>query len=60
VIDGENNVIGVSPARKVNFNKGSTGRSAWDVPMVKSPGLYRVDVTVDGRPYWRGFFRVNP
>jgi hypothetical protein len=60
VIDADNNVIGVSPGRKVNINKGSTLRSSWDVPMVKAPGFYRVDVTVDGRPYWRGFFRVNP
>jgi hypothetical protein len=60
VIDAENNVIGASPPRKVNFNKGSAVRSAWDVPMVKAPGLYRIDVTVDGRPYWRAFFRVNP
>ena len=50
VIDAENEVIGGSPPRKVNFNKGSTVRSSWDVPMVKAPGLYRVDVTVDGRP----------
>jgi hypothetical protein len=60
VIDAENNVIGASPPRKVNFNKGSTARSSWDVPIVKAPGLYRVDVTLDGRPYWRAFFRVNP
>jgi hypothetical protein len=60
VFDAGNNVIGTSPPRKVNFNKGSTVRSSWDVPMVKAPGLYRIDVTVDGRPYWRAFFRVNP
>jgi hypothetical protein len=60
VVDAENNVIGVSPPRKINVNKGSTLTSTWDVPMVKAPGNYRVDATVDGRPYWRAFFRVNP
>jgi hypothetical protein len=60
VVDAENNVIGVSPARKINVNKGSTLTSTWDVPMIKAPGHYRVEVTVDGRPYWRAFFRVNP
>ena len=33
--------------------------SHWQVPMPTKPGVYRVDVTLDGTAHWRGFFRVT-
>jgi hypothetical protein len=44
----------------MDARKGQALRSTWEMPMVKQPGMYRVDVTVEGRTYWRGFVRINP
>jgi hypothetical protein len=60
VLDSENKIIGVSQPRKVNFDKGNVARSSWDLPMLATPGVYRVDLAVDARTLWRGFFRINP
>ena len=60
LIDSENRIIATSQPRKVNFNKGDFSRTSWEMPMLTSAGDYRVDVSVDARTFWRGFFRVNP
>ncbi len=60
VIDAENKIVAMSQPRKVNFNKGDFARSSWDLPMLKVPGIYRVEVAVDALTFWRGFFQINP
>ena len=60
VLDSDNKIIATSQPRKINFNKGDVARSSWDLPMLQAPGIYRVDLAVDARTLWRGFFRVNP
>jgi hypothetical protein len=47
-------------ARKINLNKGGFARMSWEFPVPKTAGVYRADLTVDARPYWRGFVRINP
>jgi hypothetical protein len=58
--DSLNRLLGASAPQKMDAKKGQAVRSTWEMPMVKQPGMYRVDVTVDGRTYWRGFVRISP
>ena len=60
VYDADNKAVASSEPNKIDINKGTYGQSFWQVPMLKVPGLYRVDVALDTRTLWRGFFRVNP
>jgi hypothetical protein len=60
VYDVDNNAVAASEPRKVDFNKGAYAQSFWQMPMLKQPGLYRVDVALDARILWRGFLRVSP
>lgn len=60
VYDVDNNAVASSEPRKVDFNKGAYAQSFWQMPMLKQPGLYRVDVALDARTLWRGFLRVSP
>lgn len=60
VFDAENTLVAASQPRKVSYNSGSYTRSSWEVPMLREPGTYRVDVLIDANTYWRGFLRINP
>jgi hypothetical protein len=60
VFDPENRIVATSEARKINVNKGSFARMSWEFPVPKTAGVYRADLTVDARTYWRGFVRINP
>jgi hypothetical protein len=60
VFDADNKIVAASEPRRVNFRKADYVRSAWELPILQTPGTYRVDVLIDTRTYWRGFLRVNP
>lgn len=60
VMDAEGRIVGTSPPRKINLNKGSYVQWLWDLPMVKQAGIYRFEVVVGTDTYWRAFLTVNP
>jgi hypothetical protein len=61
VYDSENRLRVESPAKKANFDANSPLTSTWNLPVnALPPDTYRVDVTLDGVPAWRSYFRVTP
>jgi S1-C subfamily serine protease len=60
IYDDENRVVGQSKAKNVNLRAGNTVLTDFTMSVPSEPGVYRADVLVDGRPAWRGFFRVVP
>lgn len=60
VHDGDNRLIVESKPKKSDLRKGNLTLSTWTLPMLPSPGTYRTDVLLDGRPIWRGYVRIHP
>lgn len=60
LINADNKLISESKPREVSLAPGKYVTTTWDVPIGSMPpGIYRVDVMLDGKPAWRDFFRVT-
>ena len=59
LFDSENRPLGESKPKKSDLKRGGMIFASWQVPMPTKPGVYRVDITLDGTALWRGFFRVT-
>ena len=59
LFDSENRPLGESKPKKSDLKRGEMVFANWQVSMPTTPGVYRVDVTLDGAALWRGFFRVT-
>jgi S1-C subfamily serine protease len=59
VFDSTNRVIAQSKVAKADMRKGQPALTVWELA-VPSPGTYRADVVLNGKPVWRGFVRINP
>jgi S1-C subfamily serine protease len=61
IYDNDNKVLGPSDKRteiKVNFRPGQEVSTSWAFDSSSlSSGIYRIDVQINGIPYWRTFFR---
>ncbi|HEX5215888.1 MAG TPA: trypsin-like peptidase domain-containing protein [Vicinamibacterales bacterium] len=60
LFDGTSQLVGTSKASNVDFRKGASTLSQWQMPMVRAPGIYRAEVAIDGAIAWRGFVRITP
>jgi hypothetical protein len=57
--DVENHKLLQSPSSKLNLEQGRLLSVDWKLPVGNlRPGMYRVDVLLDGEPAWRSFFRI--
>lgn len=60
VYDVNNRLLSESKPGKVDLKPGRTGSTHWKFSIANWPvGTYRADVTYDGEPVWRGFFKVG-
>jgi hypothetical protein len=59
MFDVDNRVVMESKPAKIDLRKGQLTLSSWQIPVPSVPGLYRMDVTIDGKPIWRGFVRIT-
>jgi hypothetical protein len=59
MFDADNRVVMASKPAKIDLRKGQLSLSSWQIPVPSTPGLYRVDAAVDGKPIWRGFVRIT-
>ena len=59
MFDADNRVVMESKPAKIDLRKGQLSLSSWQIPVPSTPGLYRVDAAVDGKPIWRGFVRIT-
>jgi hypothetical protein len=49
----------IRTGRKVKFKPGKEVLTSWEFNVsLLPPGIYRIDVQVDGLPYWRTFFQI--
>lgn len=59
--DVENHPIAESPPAKVSSRSESLESTTWSVPISSfRPGTYRAEVSFNGAPVWREFFRITP
>jgi hypothetical protein len=59
MFDADNRVVMASKPAKIDLRKGQLSLSSWQIPVPSTPGLYRVDAAVDGKPICRGFVRIT-
>ena len=58
--DDENRRLTASEERKLKLRSGQSFVQVWNVALAAlKPAVYRVDVSKDGDPIWRTFFRVT-
>lgn len=60
VFDMQGRTVLTSKPQKADFRKGARSTSFWEVPMLSAPGIYRVELSLDTSPMWRGFVRITP
>lgn len=59
--DVQNHPIAESPPAKVNIRSGNLQSTTWSIPLSSlRAGTYRAEVSLDGTPVWREFFRITP
>jgi hypothetical protein len=58
--DAENRLVLESKPTKADLRQGNLTTSNSVVPVPKTPGLYRVDVAIDGTPMWRSYLTITP
>jgi hypothetical protein len=59
LFNDENRPLVESKPKKSDLKPGDMVFTHWQMPLPSSPGVYRVDITLDGATCWRGFFRVT-
>lgn len=58
--DLDNRLLSESKPKKIDLQPGRGDFSAWKFPISSlSPGIYRLDVALDGAPIWRAFFQIR-
>jgi hypothetical protein len=60
LFDAENRLISQSKPKKSDLRKQNLVLSSWEVPMLRTPGVYRADVVLDNQVMWRGHVRLTP
>ena len=56
----DNRLLGQSAPMKVSLDAGQTKFWNAEFPLANlTPGVYRVDLTFDGNPLWRTYFRIT-
>lgn len=58
IFDADNQMVVSSKPAKINFRKNDLVLSSLKVPMFQTPGTYRVELHLDGKPAWRGYVRI--
>lgn len=58
--DADNRLVLESKPKKSDLRKNDLTFAAWEIPITFEPGSYRAEVTLDGKPMWRGFVRITP
>jgi len=56
----ENRPLSQSTPKKSDLKKQDLVLASWQVPMLRTPGVYRADVTLDDKVMWRGYVRLTP
>jgi len=59
LFNDENRSLVESKPKKSDLKPGEMIFTHWQLPLPSSPGVYRVDITIDAATCWRGFFRVT-
>jgi hypothetical protein len=58
--DADNRPISESKSREFSLAPGKFITSTWDIPVENMPpGIYRVDLILDGQIAWRDFLRIT-
>lgn len=59
VYDLQNHALLQTTPSKIKLEPRVTSYSAWRIPTASlQPGVYRIDLLLDGQPQWRTFFRL--
>lgn len=60
IYDADNHAIAQTAPAKIELQPHVTAYSAWKMPLGSfQQGIYRVDLLLEGKPQWRGFFRLS-
>lgn len=60
VYDVQNHALIETAPSKIKLEPRVTSYSAWRIPTpTLQPGVYRIDLLLDGQPQWRTFFRLS-
>lgn len=60
VFDAANRPVLLSKPSKVDYRKNDLVLSSLRAPMLQTPGIYRVEIHLDGKPAWRDYVRILP
>lgn len=60
LFDADNKLVSESKSRELSLAPGKYMSTTWDISVGSMfPGIYRVDLVLDGKTAWRDFFRVT-
>ena len=59
VRDSNNQVVAESKPRKLDVREKDLTLFSARLPVFKTPGTYRAEVLLDGKPAWRGYVRIT-
>ena len=60
LFNASNQRIASSKTAKADFRANNIATSLWHIPVTMSPGMYRAELHLDGKPVWRNYVRINP
>jgi len=55
----DNRQLSQSTPKKSDLRKQDLVLVSWQVPMLRTPGVYRADVLMDSKVMWRGYIRIT-
>jgi hypothetical protein len=58
--DEANQLVAKSDPRKVNLRANELVLSSWRIPVFRTPGSYRAEWLINGKPAWRDHVRILP
>lgn len=60
IFDADNKLVSESKSRELSLAPGKYMSTTWDIPVGSmAPGIFRVDLVLDGKTAWRDFFRIT-
>jgi hypothetical protein len=55
----DNRPLSQSTPKKSDLRKQALVLTSWQIPMLRTPGVYRADITLDDRVMWRGYVTIR-